>query len=259
VRATAFGLCVCVIATAAWPIEARRQSQPTDAETFRQRLLDALARDDRRAVAGMVRYRLVVDAGGLMIPVVDRATLVQMWDVVFPPEVRCLIEESGVPRPGQPPPKYAIRVDPGGASFGDGRIRVDRGPDGLKITRMTLPPGFGSGAAGKPRQVLFKWGKGLATYRGRLSADNVDVYLVQAREGDLLNAQLERVSVEQALLRVVQGAGNRMLSAVGPAGGEARRLWAGRVPETGEYRVEVVRRGAYCDPAVNYQLKVSLE
>jgi hypothetical protein len=259
VRATAFGLCVCVIASAAWPIEARRQSQPTDAETFRQRLLDAFARGDRRAVAGMVRYRLVVDAGGLMIPIVDRATLVKMWDVVFPSEVRCLVEESGVPHPGQPPPKYAIRVDPGGASYGDGRIRADRGPDGLKITRMTLPPGFGSGAAGKPRPVLFKWGKGLATYRGRLSADNVDVYLVQARAGDLLNAQLERVSIEHASLRVVQQTGNRVLSAAGPSGTDAKRLWAGPVPESGEYRVEVVRRGAYCDPAVNYQLKVSLE
>lgn len=258
-RATVLSLCVCVIAGGAWPIEARQHSQPTDAETFRQRLLDAFARGDRRAVAGMVRYRLVVDAGGLMVPIVDRATLVQMWDVVFPPEVRCLIEESGVPRPGQPPPKYAIRVDPGGASYGDGRIRADRGPDGLKITRMTLPPGFGSAAAGKPRPVLFTWGKGLATYRGRLSADNVDVYLVQARAGDLLNAQLERVSIEHASLRVVQQTGNRVLSAAGPSGSEVKRLWAGRVPETGEYRVEVVRRDAYCDPSVNYQLKVSLE
>jgi hypothetical protein len=67
------------------PIEARQPVQATDAEAFRQKLLDAFARDDRRAVAGMVRYRLVVDAGGLMIPVVDRATLLQMWDVVFPP------------------------------------------------------------------------------------------------------------------------------------------------------------------------------
>jgi hypothetical protein len=259
VRATAFGLCLCVLANWGRSIEARRQSQASDAEMFRQRLLDGFARGDRRAVAGMVRYRLVVDAGGLMIPVVDRTTLVQMWDVVFPSEVRCLIEGSGVARPGQPAPKYAIRVDPGGVWYGDGRIRADRGPDGLKITRMTLPPGFGSGAAGKPRQVLFKWGKGLAAYRGRLSADNVDVYLVQARAGDLLNAQLERVSVEEASVRVVQQTGNRVLSAAGPSGSEARRLWAGRVPETGEYRVEVVRRGAYCDPPVNYQLKVSVE
>jgi len=103
-----------------------------------QKLLDAFARGDRRAVAGMVRYRLVVDAGGLMIPVVDRATLLQMWDVVFPPEVRCLIEESGFQRPGQPKPKYAITADAGGAWYGDRRVRVDRGPDGLKISRMTF-------------------------------------------------------------------------------------------------------------------------
>jgi len=240
-------------------MEARQSVRATAAETFRQKLLDAFARGDRRAVAGMVRYRLVVDAGGLMIPVVDRATLLQMWDVVFPPEVRCLVEESGIQHPGQAKPKYAITTDVGGASFGDGRIRVDRGADGLKISRMTLPPGFGSGAAGKPREVLFRWGKGLATYRGRLSADNVDVYLVQARVGDLLNAQLERVSVEDASLRVVQHTGNRVLSAAGPTGSDARRLWAGKVPATGEYRVEVVRRGAYCDPSVNYLLKVSLE
>jgi hypothetical protein len=259
VRVTAFVLSACALVYGTTPLAAQQPVQANDAETFRQRLLDAFARGDRRAVAGMVRYRLVVDAGGLMIPVVDRTTLVQMWDVVFPSEVRCLIEGSGVARPGQPPPKYVTRVDAGGVWYGDGRVRADRGPDGLKITRLTLPPGFGSGAAGKPRQVLFKWGKGLATYRGRLSADNVDVYLVQARAGDLLNAQLERVRVEDASVRVVQHSGSRRLSAAGPTGSEPRRLWAGRLSETGEYRVEVVRHGAYCDPAVNYQLKISLE
>jgi hypothetical protein len=126
-----------------------RQGQANDAEAFRRQLLDAFARGDRRAVAGMVRYRLVVDAGGLMVPVMSRA--------------------------------------------------------------------------------------------------------------DLLNAQLERVSGEDASVRVVQQSGNRMLPSAGPVGRDARRLWAGRVPETGEYRVEVVRRGAYCDPPVNYQLKVGLE
>jgi hypothetical protein len=122
----------------------------------------------------------------------SRADLLRMWDIVFPPEVRCMIDQSAMPRAGQPAPKYSISVDSSGASFGDGRMRIDRGADGLKITRLVLPPGYGSGLAGKPRPVLFRWGKGLAAYRGRLSADNVDVYLVQARAGDLLNAQLER-------------------------------------------------------------------
>jgi hypothetical protein len=252
-------LCFCwCLVSGAGRLEAR-QGHANDAEAFRRQLLDAFARGDRRAVAGMVRYRLVVDAGGLMVPVMSRADLLRMWDIVFPPEVRCMIDQSAMPRAGQPAPKYAISVDSGGASFGDGRMRVDRGADGLKITRLVLPPGYGSGLGGKPRQVLFRWGKGLAAYRGRLSADNVDVYLVQARAGDLLNAQLERVSGEDASVRVVQQSGNRMLPSSGPVGRDARRLWAGRVPETGEYRVEVVRRGAYCDPPVNYQLKVGLE
>jgi hypothetical protein len=206
----------------------------------------------------MVRYRLTVDAGGLIVPVVSPASLLQMWDVVFPPEVRCMIEQSAIPRHGQPAPKYAITVDAGGASFGDGRVRVDRGADGLKITRLVLPPGYGSGLAGKPRPVLFRWGKGQAAYSGRLSADNVDAYLVQARAGDLLSADLS-VRAERASVRVVQQTGNRILPAATPAGSDARRTWAGRVPESGEYRVEVARHAAYCDPPVTYQLKVRLE
>jgi hypothetical protein len=229
-----------------------------EAEAFRTQLLDAFTRGDRGAVAGMVRYRLVVDAGGLQVPVVDRATLIKMWNVVFPPEVRCLIEESRIPVPGAPAPRHVIAVDAGGVFFGDGRIRADRGPGGLKITRMTLPPGFGEGAAGKPKPVLFRWGKGRVRYAGRLSADNVDVYLVQARKGDVLNAQLQRARLHSASVRVVQQAGNRELPA-GSAGQSPRRFWAGVLPENGEYRVEVVRLGAYCDPPASYQLTVSLE
>jgi hypothetical protein len=58
-----------------------------------------------------------------------------------------------------------------------------------------------------------------------------------------LNAQLERVGVEDASLRVVQQTGNRVLSAAGPTGSDARRLWAGKVPATGEYRSSLARGG----------------
>jgi hypothetical protein len=59
------------------------------------------AKSDRRSVARMVRYRLVVDAGGMSVPIVDQATLLKLWDVAFPPDVRCFIEQSAVPRPGR--------------------------------------------------------------------------------------------------------------------------------------------------------------
>src|SRR5687768_18413268 len=92
------------------PVHAQQTGPEREAEAFRQRLLDALARGDRGAVAGMIRYRLIVDAG-LRIPVGDRAELLRLWDLVFSPATRCLIEESGIPRPGMPQPKHAMRVD----------------------------------------------------------------------------------------------------------------------------------------------------
>jgi hypothetical protein len=152
-----------------------------------------------------------------------------------------------------------MQTDPTGVTLGDGRIRTVRGAAGLKITHITLPSGYGEGTGGKPRDVRFRWGKGRVTYAGRLSGDSVDVYVVQARKGDLLNAQLQRVRADRASVRVIQQEGNRALPTKGPAAADGRRLWAGPVPDTGEYRVEVVRQGAFCDPPVNYQLTVSLE
>src|SRR5687767_2806087 len=240
------------------PVHAQQTGPERDAEAFRQRLLDALARGDRAAVAGMIQYRLIVEAG-FLIPVADRTELFRLWNIVFSPATRCLIEESGFPRPGAPPPKYAMRIDPAGVSLGDGRIRAVRRPGGLRINHITLPAGYGEGTGGQPRAVRFRWGKGRVTYAGRLSGDGVDVYVVQARKGDLLNAQLQRVRSERALVRVVQQAGNRVIPTKGPATADKRRLWAGPVPETGEYRIEVVSQGPFCDPPVNYQLTVSLE
>src|SRR5262245_26690736 len=106
------GVCLCVVSMATPSGSAQvKPVQAGDAERFRVELLDRFARGDRRAVAAMVRYRLIVDAGGLTVPVASPASLLQMWDVVFPPEVRCMIEQSAIPRQGQPAPKYSISVD----------------------------------------------------------------------------------------------------------------------------------------------------
>ena len=253
---------LCVVLAAALvvaaPVHAQQSGPEREAEAFRLRLLDALQRGDRNAVAGMIQYRLIVDAG-FLIPVGDRAELLRLWNIVFSPATRCLIEESGIRRPGASPPKYAMRVDSAGVALGDGRIRAVRRQGGLKITHITLPSGYGEGTGGQPRAVRFRWGKGRVSYAGRLSGDVVDVYVVQARKGELLNAQLQRVRSDRASVRVVQQAGNRIVPTRGPASADPRRLWAGPVPETGEYRVEVVRQGAFCDPPVSYQLTVSLE
>ena len=75
------------------PVHARQTGPERDAEAFRQRLLDALARGDRGAVAGMIQYRLIVEAG-FLIPVADRTELFRLWGIAFSPATRCLIEEA---------------------------------------------------------------------------------------------------------------------------------------------------------------------
>jgi hypothetical protein len=38
---------------------------------------------------------------------------------------------------------------------------------------------------------------------------------------------------------------------------DGRRAWTGMIPESGTYRVEVVRKAAYCDPILTYLLTLT--
>src|SRR5262245_34818583 len=113
-KSTPIACAVAALLAIGVPLHARQRPSETEAEAFRQRLLDALGRGDRPAVAGMVRYRLIVDAGGMQIPVVNQASLIKMWNAVFPPVVRCVLEQSAVQKPGAPSPKYVTQTDAGG-------------------------------------------------------------------------------------------------------------------------------------------------
>ena len=59
------------------PAHAQQTGLERDAEAFRQRVLEALARGDRGAVAGMIQYRLIAEAG-FLIPVADRTELFRL-------------------------------------------------------------------------------------------------------------------------------------------------------------------------------------
>src|SRR5262245_53680386 len=65
-----------------------------DNEAFVGGLRRAVARIDRTAVAAMVQYPMRVLAGGVPIPVSDRAALVKMYDLFFTPDMRCAIERG---------------------------------------------------------------------------------------------------------------------------------------------------------------------
>src|SRR5687767_103425 len=224
VRGVAALLAVCVICPAgAGRLGLNAQSaEPTAgsdrrAEAFARRLVQALARRDRTAVAAMVRYPAMVLAGGFNIPVLDRATALHLYDLVFTAELRCLLEQSGLRRAGQPAPKYPIRVDAAGAAFGDGRIRAEQTEGGLKITRIVVPPasGLAPPPASKPQRVAFRWGQTEAQYAGRLYGDGVDSYLVSAGPGTLLEARIERFPGRRAAIRVTHQASGRVLERPG--------------------------------------------
>ena len=55
-----------------------------------------------------------------------------------------------------------------------------------------------------------------------------------------------------AALRLTDAA-NRSLT-----GDNARRAWSGKVPASGDYRVEVFRRAAFCGAPVKYVLTIAV-
>lgn len=224
-------------------------------EAFRDRLVAALDGGNRRQVAAMFRYPLRVNVPILPypIPVDNAAAMLQMYDLFFTPELRCAVEGSRAPREGQPRPKYPLLVAAGVVTLGDGHIVAQQTPDGWRITRMTVT-GHG-GREGRREQVLFRWGTGELQYGGRLSGNGTDSYTIAARQGDLLQARIERFPGRSLLLRVIElKTGN----VVQGAPTEYARTWATRVPTTGDYRVDIVRRGAYCEPSVTYLLTLAL-
>lgn len=227
------------------------------AVAFARALVQAISRRDRRTVATMVRYPATVIAGGLNIPLIDRATTQEIYSLVFTPELRCLLEQSSGSLDGSRPATYPIRTDAGGASFGDGRIRAELVDGSLKLARIVVPPASGESPppSAKPQRVAFRWGTGEAQFAGRLYGDGVDSYLVTAAPGALLQARIERFPGRHASLRVVNAATGRTLE---HSGTPWARIWAGRLAQGGEYQVDVVRHAPYCEKSFTYLLTLSL-
>lgn len=225
-------------------------------EAFRDRFVAALDGGNRRQVAAMFTYPLRVNVPTLPFPIpVDNASaLLQMYDLFFTPELRCAIEGSRAPRAGQPQPQYPLLTADGVVTLGDGLVVAQQTPAGWRITRLTVI-GHGGPGEGRREEVLFRWGTGELQYGGRLAGNGTDTYTVTARQGDLLQARIERFPGRSLLLRVIElNTGN----VVHGAPSEYARTWATRVGATGDYRVEVVRRGAFCDPSVTYLLTLAL-
>jgi hypothetical protein len=225
---------------------AQATSAPRDGQAgaFKRAFVEAMARRDRNGIAGMVKYPATALVGGFNLPMLDRSMLLEVYNVVFTPELRCLVDRGGVTR------------DASGATLASGRVRLMQEGGALKITRINVPPADGSAPPppSEPQRAFFR--KGQAQFAGRLYGDGVDAYIVHAgRPGTLLEARIERFAGRQAFVRVIDP---RTGEPFPRPGGDAPRTWAGTLQQSGDYRVEVVRIAPYCEPPFTYLLTMTL-
>jgi hypothetical protein len=198
----------------------------------------------------MVRYPLSATVGGIGVPVASRAQLINLYDGMFTPELRCLVEESAAKGEG------AVRTGGKGITFADGNIGAEQVDGTLKITRLSVPPAKGITVPPQPppRRVTLR--RGDVRYSGRLYGNGVDTYIVSARRGDLLQARIEQFAGRNATVRVLEQKTGKSLERPGAT---APRVWSGTIQAPGDYRVEVVRLAPYCLPSFTYLLTISLK
>lgn len=231
-------------------------ASPADesAMTFLARLRSGIAAANRPAVAAMFRYPLRVTAPvlPLPIPLPGASATLQMYELLFTPEMRCAIEMAQVPQDGRPQPRYPLVASDGVLNLGQGLIVAERVAGVFKITRMTL---IGSPAGRKPgtpvvsEEIDLRFKGMVRQVAGNLAGDAFDRFTVSLTQGSLLQARLERFKGLDAVLRVTDGQGHSMFPKE-----DGKRVWAAPVPASGQYRVDVVRKAPFCDPPLTYLL-----
>jgi hypothetical protein len=224
--------------------------------TFLNELRRAVDQRDRRAVAELFQYPVTVLASGLRIPVPDSGSLIRMYDLFFTPEMRCVIDQSGFPQTGPAPPKYPIQASTDGLSLGGGAVWAERNGTGFKITRMMVPASSPiRSARHAQRRVVFSSARYPAQFSGTLIRNEEESYLVSARRGQILEARIEGFARRDAVIHVVD---RKTGAFVDSRSRDGARTWTGMLPQTAEYRIDVVRLAPYCDPPLTYVLAVTL-
>jgi hypothetical protein len=216
------------IALAVVAVVAGAAAQPAmrQERAFAARLQDAVRTQDRAAVADLLRYpaRVSVHLRPQLVYVEDRAALLQMYDMVFTPQLRCAIVTSREPSAGEAAPMNRLLVARGVVSLASGRIIAEPSGRRMLITRVSS---FGDMATrgGTPRPVTFDGARREIQLAGRVAESGADAYVVAAKPRDLVEATIDGFPDGTLALRVTRVAG-------------------------GDYRVEVERRAKYCEPPV---------
>jgi hypothetical protein len=201
----------------------------------------AIRRDDRQAVATLVQYPITIATAGIRIPIHDSASLVHSFDAVFTPEIKAAIRD--------------------GSAIRDGLIQVTSVQGTFKITGISpasgVPrdaPATSSRAAPPrgPRRVTFGTME-IAQLSGSLASGGSDPFVVAVEKGGLLEARIDGVPGRDIVLKVVDAKTGKPVDAKAAAGA---RTWIGRVPESADYRIDVVRLASKGGELLPYVLVV---
>jgi len=207
----------------------------------------ACASNDRRAIAALVQYPLTVFAGGWNIPVKDRATFLQSYDAFFTEDVKETIAAA--------PTK--LRVDPNVAFVPFGNVlRIKPIAGTFRIVAIVMPPaGHRVRAARRETiHVAFPARQDWTAYAGSLAVGEHESYIVRAKRNEFLEVRVDGFAGRAIVAHVRDAAG----SALDARARDGTRVWAGRVPAEGDYRIDVVRTTRDGDRALVYRLTVTL-
>lgn len=224
---------------------------PAAAERFLADLQHALARQDKPAVAALFEYPAMVLASGLRMPVADRATLVKMYDIVFPPALQGVVAMARVARAGQPAPVYGVALNDDSLVVGLSWIFARRANGRYRITRV-VPPG---GMAMPLRRITFKAGQASALFSGTLIPYEMQSYIIAAAKGQRLQVKLDGFSERAAVARLIETKSGLPLD---DTAGDGTRQWSGTIADNIDVRIDVLRLAAADRPAPTYILSVGL-
>jgi hypothetical protein len=208
------------------------------ADALLAELQRAVARDDRPAVAAMIRYPITIAASGMRIPITDSAALVRSYDAVFTPEIKAAIRD--------------------GSAIRDKLIQVTSVGGEFKISNVAFRAGSTSGgttrpAASAPRRLTFGTAPQLAQGTGALAPGGSDAFVAYVEKGKLLEARIDRVRDRDVVLRVLDAKTGKPVDEKAATGA---RTWIGRVPESGDYRIDVTRPAQTGGPSLPFLLVV---
>jgi hypothetical protein len=214
----------------------------TSADGLLTQLQHAIARDDRRAVAALVQYPMIITTAGVRIPIRDAESLLESFDAVFTPDLKTAIRDGS-----------AIREE---------LIQVTSVQGVVKITRISAPSRPRSdGAATSPpatrrsaRRVTFSIVES-AQLSGSLSARGSEAFVVHVEKGRVLEARIDRVQGRDIVLKIVDAKTGKPLDAKAAAGA---RVWIGSVPASADYRIDVTRLAPAGGQLLPYVLVVRL-